>query len=182
MGLHDGGTASSIYTWSQQREAGWRAEMEKAGHSTAELSYHPCREPSGEPHHADRNSEIEVATQAARALVQNFGVTAVIAANDYAALGLFAALREAGIPNDRWPSVVGFDDLPQTQSYVLTSLRLPWEDIGKTAVDLLFERKQNPTGGPSHQRRVKMRLISRLTSRQNWSQGTNHAALASALT
>ena len=181
LGLHDGNETPGIYAWSAEREAGWRAEMKGAGLNANGLSFHPSAEPSGEPHKADRASEIEVATQAARALVHNREISAVVAANDYAALGLFAALREAQIPGEYWPSVVGFDDLPQAQSYLLTSLRLPWEEIGKAAVNLLYERKQGESSDSIQQRPVKMRLISRLTSRQNWSPNTSHAALAAAL-
>ena len=181
LGLHDGNETPGIYAWSAQREAGWRAEMKEAGLNANGLSFHPSAEPSGEPHKADRASEIEVATQAARALVHNREISAVVAANDYAALGLFAALRQAQIPGEYWPSVVGFDDLPQAQSYLLTSLRLPWEEIGKAAVNLLYERKKGESSDSIQQRPVKMRLISRLTSRQNWSPNTSHAALAAAL-
>ena len=180
LGLHDGSHAPGIYAWSAEREAGWRAEIEEAGMATHAMSFHPCREPSGQPHQTNRESEIEVATQAAHALVSNREISAVVAANDYAALGLFAALRAAQIPASQWPAVVGFDDLPQAQNYVLTSLRLPWEEIGKTAVDLLWERKQGELRDSNQERRVKMRLISRLTSHL-WAQNTHHAALAASL-
>lgn len=181
LALHDSNQQSNVYTWSAQREAGWRAELEEAGFSSRGLNFHPSVAPSGLPHQIDRNSEIAVAIQAARALVQNREISAVVAANDYAALGLFAALRDSDVPGEFWPAVVGFDDLPQVQSHVLTSLRLPWEEIGKAAVNLLWERKQGELSGPIQRRRVKMRLISRLTSRQNWSPNNSHAALAAAL-
>ncbi|MBW3635458.1 MAG: GntR family transcriptional regulator [Armatimonadetes bacterium] len=181
LGLHGAQKSSGLYFWSLQRESGWCEVMQEAGHNTQGLNFHPQSEPVLQLHHLDRAEEMQVARETARALVRDSDISAVIAANDYAALGLFEALREAKIPDERWPSVVGFDDLPQTQSYVLTSLRLPWEEIGKSAVDLLWERKNGQLTGASQERRVRMRLLSRLTSRQNWTQGTNHAALAASL-
>lgn len=181
LGLHPLKSAQNRYLWSAQRQSGWQAEMENAGYSTRGLSFHPPLEPASQAHNVNRESEIQLACETARALVRNRDITAVVAANDFAALGLFAALREAQVPSDRWPSVVGFDDLPQAQSYVLTSLRLPWEEVGKAAINLLWERKQGQIEAPTQERRIKLRLISRLTSRQNWSQEVNHAALAAAL-
>jgi DNA-binding LacI/PurR family transcriptional regulator len=181
LGLHGADKNAGFYFWSEEREAGWREAMEQAGHVTDKMSFHPDHEPVIRSHNFDRADEVRAATQAAHTLVCNPAISAVVAANDYAALGLFQALREAGIPDTRWPSVVGFDDLPQTQKYVLTSLRLPWEEIGKTAVDLLWERNHGRLTGLQQERRVRMRLISRLTSRQNWLQGTSHAALASSI-
>lgn len=180
LGLHSADELG-LYLWSAQRQSGWRQAMEAVGQSTADLNFHPNAEPTLSHQHLDRQNEVRVAAQTARALVRNSNITAIIAANDYAALGLFQALREAHIPDAHWPSVIGFDDLPQTQNAALTSLRLPWEDIGKSAADLLFERKNGQLSGLPQERRVKMRLISRLTSRQNWSHNTSHAVLAAAL-
>jgi DNA-binding LacI/PurR family transcriptional regulator len=89
-------------------------------------------------------------------------VTAVLAANDCAALGMCAALSDAHIPRAQWPPLIGFDRRPAPSSFVLTSLRLPWEEIGRTAADFLWERRTHVYRGQPRQRQVPMRLIHRV--------------------
>ncbi|WP_101254719.1 LacI family DNA-binding transcriptional regulator [Streptomyces barkulensis] len=77
------------------------------------------------------------------------GLTAVLAANDTVALGVCAALREAGlgIPGD--VSVAGFDDLPFSAdaSPALTTVRIPLHDAGARAGRLALGRESAPPGG-----------------------------------
>lgn len=65
--------------------------------------------------------------------------TAVFAASDQMALGVYEALRQRGlrVPDD--VSVVGFDDLPQARwsSPPLTTVRQPLDDMGRLAVRTL---------------------------------------------
>lgn len=65
--------------------------------------------------------------------------TAVMAFNDQMALGVIAGLAQLGItvPDDM--SVIGFDDVPMAAMVApaLTTIRLPTERAGATAVDLL---------------------------------------------
>jgi DNA-binding LacI/PurR family transcriptional regulator len=105
------------------------------------------------------------------------GATAVVAANDRVALGLLRALRESSLPEYQWPSIVGFDDDPELAAHLVTSLRLPWDELGRAAADLLWERSRGQLEGAATHRRVPMRLIPRLTCRKDWS-ATGHAALA----
>ncbi|GGS60485.1 LacI family transcriptional regulator [Streptomyces griseoviridis] len=69
--------------------------------------------------------------------------TAVFAASDMVALGALAALREAGrsVPDD--VSVVGFDDVPFATDLTpaLTTIRVPYEELGRTAVRLALTRR-----------------------------------------
>jgi LacI family transcriptional regulator len=64
-----------------------------------------------------------------------------VAGNDYFALGLYRALEEHGlkVPDDMM--VIGFGDHPFSAflSPPLTTVRLPAEEIGTIAVDLLLE-------------------------------------------
>ncbi len=68
--------------------------------------------------------------------------TAVFAASDTVALGSLAALREAGLRIPRDVSVVGFDDVPFATDLTppLTTVRVPYEELGRTAVRLALER------------------------------------------
>ncbi|MEU9779880.1 LacI family DNA-binding transcriptional regulator [Streptomyces phaeochromogenes] len=64
--------------------------------------------------------------------------TAVFAGNDLIAAGARDALRERGlrIPDDI--SMVGFDDLPPAADIDLTTVHVPHEELGRTAVRLAF--------------------------------------------
>jgi len=77
--------------------------------------------------------------EAGRSLARERDVTAVFAANDQMAMGLIAALREAGraVPDDI--SVVGFDDLPESAYLAppLTTIRQDFAELGRRAMGLV---------------------------------------------
>ncbi|OGS20357.1 MAG: hypothetical protein A2252_00440 [Elusimicrobia bacterium RIFOXYA2_FULL_39_19] len=72
--------------------------------------------------------------------------TAVFAANDFTAFGALQAIEEAGmkVPDDI--SIIGFDDshFSKYLKVSLTTVRQNPVEIGKTAVEILFENIQNP--------------------------------------
>jgi len=171
LGLHGPGRPGELYVWSQSREEGWRATMAASGLDSDGLAFLPAAEP------ATYGDEVAVATRAARTLVAQSQATAVVAANDRAVLGLLAALRRGKVDPKRWPAIVGFDDLPEVQSYVLTSVRLPWEELGAQAAELLWRRKTGRLTGRAQGYQVPMKLIPRMSSRKDWS--ASRAARAS---
>ena len=71
---------------------------------------------------------------------------ALFCCNDIVSLGVARALREAGrrIPED--VSLIGFDNLPASAQSdpPLTTIRVPNQEIGATALLLLKERIENP--------------------------------------
>ncbi|MFJ8209625.1 LacI family DNA-binding transcriptional regulator [Streptomyces sp. NPDC096033] len=75
--------------------------------------------------------------------------TAVAAANDTAAAGVAAALREAGLRIPEDVSVTGFDDLPFSQDTApaLTTVRVPLREAGALAAQLVTGRRPLPPGG-----------------------------------
>ncbi|MFD3547298.1 LacI family DNA-binding transcriptional regulator [Streptomyces sp. NPDC058655] len=75
--------------------------------------------------------------------------TAVAAANDTVAIGVAAALREAGIRIPEDVSVVGFDDLPFSADTApaLTTVRVPLREAGVLAAQLVTGRRPPPPGG-----------------------------------
>ena len=68
--------------------------------------------------------------------------TAILAANDYCALGVVSALHEAGVAVPDDVAVCGFDGLPSTRYTVppLTTARVPLREIGDRAVRRLAAR------------------------------------------
>ena len=90
--------------------------------------------------------------------------TAIFAANDLQALGVYEAARQAGarIPEDL--SVVGFDDLAFTQwaGPPMTTVRQPLTQMGRTAAKLAVEIASGKT--PEHNR---VELATTLVVRQS---------------
>jgi LacI family transcriptional regulator len=83
---------------------------------------------------------------AARLLALDEPPTAIFAANDLSALGVYDAARERGlrIPDDL--SVIGFDDI-LSAAFVhprLTTIRQPLVEIGQAAARLLLQRIEDP--------------------------------------
>ncbi|MGW4800485.1 LacI family DNA-binding transcriptional regulator [Nonomuraea sp. NPDC004297] len=76
--------------------------------------------------------------------------TAVFAGNDLIAAGARQALREQGlrVPDDI--SMVGFDDLPPSADIDLTTVHVPHEELGRTAVRLALQRGQDRTQPAEH--------------------------------
>ncbi|HEU5354959.1 MAG TPA: LacI family DNA-binding transcriptional regulator [Actinocrinis sp.] len=75
------------------------------------------------------------------------GATAVIAYNDLVALGVIARLRDRRIDVPLEMSVTGFDDIPMASMSAprLTTVSLPLEQAGRSAVELLLG-KASPNG------------------------------------
>lgn len=108
------------------RVEGWRLELEAWGRPVPPLRW--GGDWSARSGHA-----------AGVSLASDPEVTAIFAANDQMAIGVLAALREAGrrVPDD--VSVVGFDDLPES-AYLdppLTSVHQDFLELGRRTMALL---------------------------------------------
>lgn len=79
--------------------------------------------------------------------VRSGEVTAVFAANDYLAIGLMRAFWEAGLKIPQDVSVIGFDDLQVAEYLIptLSTVRQPFQEIGRTALAELLEGKPGHT-------------------------------------
>ena len=91
------------------------------------------------------------------------GATALVVANDLAAIGALAALRARRLRVPEDVSVVGYDGMRLLDSLDLTTVAQPLADMGRVAADLLMERIETP-GKPSTHRLVETRLVSRGSS------------------
>jgi DNA-binding transcriptional regulator YhcF (GntR family) len=165
LGLHTPGAVSGPLRWSELREAGWHQAMAGAGAATEGLAFHPAGTAADTEwmHRAP-----QMARETARLLVYREDVTAVVAVNDNAARGLLTALQSAGRPRETWPSIVGFDNQEMPGGYWLTSLHLPADDLGRTAADLLWQRRHGLLTGPPVHRQTAMCLLPRLSSQTGW--------------
>ena len=110
-----------------QRTLGWQDALTAAGRPV------PARHPAG---WTPRSGYL-----AAKDLVADRAVTAILAGNDNLAIGVLRAAREAGrdVPGDL--SVIGFDDAPQSAylAPALTSVRLDFEGLGRAGFGLLHQ-------------------------------------------
>ena len=90
---------------------------------------------------------------------------AVMAASDALAFGVMDGLRERGlaVPDDI--SVTGFDGLPQAawNSYRLTTIEQPMDDLARLGVETLVDRIENSHSTAAGHRRLTGRLAMRDT-------------------
>ena len=118
LGVHSVRQNSDLVGWSAQREQGWRLALQNEGLSGDGLAFHPASDalklaiPVSDGTCPPENSELR---EALNQLVATPDVTAVVAANDCAALQLLEALRAARKPPQNWPAIVGFDNHPAAQ-------------------------------------------------------------------
>ena len=78
------------------------------------------------------------------------GVTGVFCANDHMALGLLRALSERRIRVPADISVVGFDDIPESEFFLppLTTMRQDFGELGRRALRLLLDRINGDQSSP----------------------------------
>jgi LacI family transcriptional regulator len=88
--------------------------------------------------------------EAAQRIPLDAGITAIVAANDQTALGAISALEQRGIEVPRDLSVVGFDDIPESQYFrpPLTTVRFDFAQQGRTVIDRLLARIDDATSAP----------------------------------
>lgn len=78
--------------------------------------------------------------QAASQIIKNKKITAIFAGNDAMALGSLKAISEAGLSVPQDISLVGFDDLPESQFLTpsLTTARQDFHEVGEQALAILL--------------------------------------------
>lgn len=83
----------------------------------------------------------------ARALEHGFRTGCVFAVNDIMAMGAIAACRDHGVPVPEQVAVAGFDDIATLRDVApgLTTVRLPLETIGSTALDFAVAARPGRT-------------------------------------
>lgn len=98
--------------------------------------------------------------------------TAIFAGDDPAAAGAIQALREHGlrVPDD--VSMVGYDDLAVAADLGLTTVHIPHEELGRTAVRLALHQADARGEGPGLvHRKLATQLIVRDSVRPNLGPG-----------
>ena len=113
----------------REREAGWRRALTARGREVVE----PLE---------GGDWSARTGFEAGRRIAQDPSVTAVFCANDHMALGLMRALQKAGrrVPDD--VSVIGFDDIPESEYFgpALTTVRQEFAEVGRRALVSMIRR------------------------------------------
>ncbi len=185
LGLHSPNQETGIVDWSAERESGWREVLQAEGLSAHDLAFHPIHdaiemaEPDFQIDNLNAAKRRDVDATLAR-LVARPDITAVVAANDHIAIELLNALRNSPIASSSWPAIVGFDNHPASQGQLLTSLQLPFDELGRAAGNLLWERHNDLLESNPQMRTVAMRLIPRLTCHPDRARHANYRSLSPA--
>ena len=93
--------------------------------------------------------------------------TAVTCYNDQVAIGLMRALRELGLHVPRDISVIGYDDIDMA-SYTavpLTTVRVPKEEMGRRAAEILIQQTEAPDAGKREKVSLEAELVVRESTR-----------------
>jgi LacI family transcriptional regulator len=99
---------------------------------------------------SDRLGDVEAAERVAR-LIREEGVTAWVCAADHQAYRLIAALETYGLRVPEDCSVTGFDGIkPPSGSMRLTTVKVPYEDMGVSALIRLRGRIEHPAAPRRH--------------------------------
>lgn len=127
----------SSWLEAQQRTAGWRSELQRAGAESMALLFGDWSARSG--------------YELAGDLLTDSDVTAIFVANDQMALGVLRQLYEQGrkVPKDI--SIVGFDDIPEAPYFSppLTTVRQDFLEMGRRSLHMLLEEIGGAGGSPT---------------------------------
>jgi DNA-binding LacI/PurR family transcriptional regulator len=83
---------------------------------------------------------------------QQLGCTAIVVQNDHAAIGVMQVLQEAGVDVPGQVSVIGFDgtNICKLTRPHLTSIQMPFHQMGREAVKILCEQIQHGSQTPQN--------------------------------
>lgn len=167
LGLHGVRQETGPFVWSRERAAGWQRALNEAGIAADELLILPETLPAEA---STIRTQQDVAYRQAGRLIRSIRdgeASAIVTVNVHAARGLMEALRESDLRPEQWPVLTTFG-VGDTNVSMMTSMLLPWEQMGRKAADLLWSRSQRAYEGEERRVAVPMRLIARLTCSPAW--------------
>jgi DNA-binding LacI/PurR family transcriptional regulator len=136
-------------SFQERRYAGYAQALEEVGIEPQETWSRPIM--SYNPQTRYRGSAYETMRHWLQTDWQELGFTAIVALNDEMVIGIAQACSEAGlsIPDDL--SVVGFDGAEASEWFLprLTTIQVPFGEIGRRGAELLFEHIRNPQAPPT---------------------------------
>ncbi|WP_214109568.1 LacI family DNA-binding transcriptional regulator [Acrocarpospora catenulata] len=138
------------------RVEGWRRTLTAAGREVPELLGGDWSPRSG---HAAGRRLATLAERPGR-------VTAVFVANDQMALGVLRAFAEAGVRVPEQVSIVGFDDIPESEYFTppLTTVRQDFGAVGRHSIEVLLRRIESPSAAGPERMVILPTLVLRASS------------------
>jgi DNA-binding LacI/PurR family transcriptional regulator len=167
MGLHGAAESEGPLSWSRKRMAGWSQAMSEGGRETSGLTFLPPLLPKELINIAGQE---QISAELGQRLIEPLrsgDISAVVTVNVHAAHGLFEALHAANFPSESWPIVTTFG-IGDSNDSMMTSMVLPWNQLGREAAELLWNRSRGTVEGLGRQIPIPMRLITRLTCQPSW--------------
>lgn len=153
LGFRDRHTHASTSVIVEQRVEGYRAALQRAGISPDPRWLRTLPQPSTDT----RRERYDLRGRAERCMTDwlhesgeagfgPLGLTAVVAFNDDLAIGAVRALDRGGLRVPEEVSVTGFDGLETGQVFQpsLTTVEVPFEELGRVAARRLAERISKP--------------------------------------
>lgn len=126
---------SSAHTNTVLRQRGFRRALEEAGLEMKDWQI------------AEGAYEFHDGYEKAAAWLKQYGQPdAFLAVNDVYALGVYKALKEAGLAVPHQVSLAGYDDLqlPTLEELPLTTVKIPLQEMSRLSVEALIRMKENP--------------------------------------
>jgi len=167
LGVHVADAPYGTLDWSERRADGFRQAMTSVGlEGSAKILLPAAVMPIDRPLEpwdyfgmgASLAGQVDC-------LEPNLGI---VAANDRVAYGFISAALASGVPADRIPPIIGFDNLASKFGSHLSSMALPWAELGRAAADIVFRRATGTLEGDPVSEVVSMLPITRLSSRRGW--------------
>jgi len=167
LGVHSPGVPSGQLDWSASRAEGFMAAMASVGReSSATVLVPPSVVPRDTPN--DPFDYFGMGALLARQVELTDTNTGIVAANDRVAYGFIAERLRLGDPPELVPPVIGFDNSETNAGTHLSSMALPWSELGRVAADVLFRRATGTLTGSPVAEVVAMVPITRPSSGRGW--------------
>ncbi len=166
LGVHGGDKQLPALDWSQERAQGFLTAAKSVGIQDRCTVITPFESlPSSRS--SDPFDYFQMGIRFANHRAVQTKDVAILAANDRVAYGFLAGLAKLGMKPEEFPPIVGFDASMCRAGDYLTSVALPWSDLGRAAADLLVQRASK---GPSARdvAMVGTTLVVRMSGQAGW--------------
>jgi LacI family transcriptional regulator len=179
VALHHEQSAESEFIWSHSRAEGFQREAARL--SLRWRVFQPETVPPGFSVEDQEQAGFESSLKLLPHLA-NGSITGVICVNQYALQGLLHALHYSGVPESAWPTIMAFDDESQ-DAHLLSVVRLPWDEMGRSAAGALWKRAFGTPAersAPPQDVLVPMQLVQRVAIADHFDTSRFNLAVFSA--
>jgi len=167
LGVHPPTAPYNILGWSERRAEGFTAAMKSVGLDSKAKILLPSqlimRESSEDPYDYFRMGAL-----LAKGIKDFDSLVGIVAANDRVAYGFLSAILQSGINATEIPPMISFDNSDSKVGNFLSSMVLPWSEVGRVAADIIFRRATGSLSEGPISEMVGMIPITRPSSSRGW--------------